>query len=89
MKRFLVIAALSIFLPSLADAATWTFTRRSSFPEFGKAQTIYDVKGKVPYRHSKTLREKKDELPYRYQAGFCQRDPYMPKPKRVYQIEVP
>jgi len=89
MKRFLAIAALAILLPSLADAATWVFTRRSSFPAWGTAQTLYSVKGKFDYPHSKTLIEKREELPYRYQAGFKQRDAYMPAPKHVYQIEVP
>lgn len=89
MKRFLAIAALAILLPSMADAATWVFTRRSSFPAFGQARTIYSVNGKYGYPYSKTSIEKKDVLPYRYQAGFCQRDPYMPAPKHVYQIEVP
>jgi opacity protein-like surface antigen len=89
MKRFLAIAFLAVFLPSAASAATWVFKRSSSFPAFGQARTIYNNSGNFNYPHSKTIAEKREVLPYRYQAGFCQRDPYMPKPKRVYQIEVP
>jgi opacity protein-like surface antigen len=89
MKRFLAIVALAILIPSMANAATWVFTRRSSFPAFGQARTIYSAKGHFNYPYSKTIAEKRDVLPYRYQAGFCQRDPYMPKPKRIYQIEAP
>jgi|GEM_PF-2661624 opacity protein-like surface antigen len=89
MKRFILMAALAIFLPSAANAATWVFKRSHSFPEFGKARTLYEVKGNFKYPHSKTIAEKREVVPYRYQVGFKQRDPFMPKPKRKYQIEVP
>lgn len=89
MKRLVAVAALAIFLPSVADAATWVFTRRSGFTEWGKAQTVYGVNGKFDYPHSKTIAEKKDEVPYRYQVGFKQKNSYLPRQKRTYQLEVP
>jgi hypothetical protein len=89
MKRFIAIAALAFLIPSMADATTWVFTRHYSFPSFGKTKATYEAKGTFNYPHSKTLIEKNDVLPYRYQAGFCQRDPFMPAPKHTYQLEVP
>ena len=89
MKRFILAILLGLFLASEASAATWVYSRRTSFPKFGQAQILYNVSGSVPYRYSKTLRENKDEVPYRYQVGFRQKDAYLPRPKRIYQIEVP
>jgi hypothetical protein len=86
MKRIMGCLGVLVFITSLASAETIIYTRKTSFPKFGVAKTVYSVERYASYPNSKTVVENRYLVPPNYQIGFRQEDRYRTEPWDKYRM---